>query len=89
MNIRIGNYHLANDSRQYTLSEVRVSEGEKTAGEEILTDTTYHPSIDSALKALLERKIKESDAMTLAELRRDFNAAVAWIQSQFYVGKVV
>ena len=83
MNIRIDKYAITNDSRQYMVSEVKVSTGEKTAGEEVLLNTTFHSSLPSALDALLKRKIKESDAKTLGELKKDFDEAVLWIKSQF------
>lgn len=83
MDIKIGKYVLKNDDRQYTLSEMKISKGEKTAGEEIISNITYHPSITSALEALLERKIKTSDATTLSEIKKDFSEAVVWIKDQF------
>lgn len=83
MDIKIGKYVLRNDDRQYTLSETKISKGGKTAGEEIISNTTYHPSITAALEALLERKIKSSDATTLAELKRDVHESMTWIKAQF------
>ena len=83
MNIRIDKYAITNDSRQYMVSEVKVSTGEKTAGEEVLLNTTFHSNIPSALEALLERKVKESDAKTLGEFKKDFDEAIAWIKAQF------
>jgi hypothetical protein len=44
-------------------------------------DPSYYPTIDSALRAVSERKLRRSDAKNLAELRADIAAVHAEIRA--------
>lgn len=82
MKVKIGKYLLTNDSRQYLLSEVKIAADGKNAGNEVISNTTYYPTIAGVLNALLELKIKSSDATTLSELKESHAEAVAWINDK-------
>lgn len=83
MNIKVGKYNITDVDNQYVVTETKVVRGGKTVGTEKAANHTYHPTIESALTNVLRRKVHESDATTLEQLRRDVHDAVAWLKGQF------
>lgn len=83
MDITLGKYNLSNDDRQFIVSEIKIIQDGKNAGAEIKANQTYHSTLSSAISAVLDRRIKRSEATTLIGLKSDYEAAKKWIQDQF------
>lgn len=77
------NLYLESDERQYILVEYSIAKSGKNEGEAVGRNLSYHPSIDSAIRALVQRKIKESTAQTLAELAQDVRRIDEYIRGLF------
>jgi hypothetical protein len=69
MNIRIRNkWLLSSTANNFEVSDIMTQKTGKHKGEEILINTQYPSSIDSALNNVFKRCLLISDATTLAEL---------------------
>ena len=71
MNIKIGKYKLSSNSMNYIISEE--IQNQKT-GEMYDTNHSYHMTILAAINNVLERRLRESDATTLVELKTELTA---------------
>ena len=71
MDIKIGSYRLTNDSMNFIVSEVFISDGDKHKGQEYQSNHSYHTSIEQALNNVLKRRLLKSDSTTLRELQKD------------------
>lgn len=52
-------------------------------GEAHYKDITYHPKLENALKELLSRKIKGSNAKSVSELLKSIQDTHAWLRREF------
>ncbi len=71
MRIKIGKYVLTSGAKDFQVTELYISEGERTKAEELEKDTTYLDSLEGALNNILKRKLLDSDATTLAQLLKE------------------
>ncbi len=60
----------------------KVKEGEKK-GEEYEANQTYYPSLASALNSLIQKRLKDSDATTLMELKNDLKVIKEELYAEF------
>ena len=87
MEIPIGKYVITSDSYCYALSEKKkVKEGENQ-GTEYLQNIGYYSTIEICLEALLEHKIRTSDAATIKELLEEMKKASKFIRAEFKKAK--
>lgn len=73
MNILIGDHRITSDSYNIILQRRTTAKKDTVhlkVGDEVLSDPRYVSTLEDACNSLLERKIKESDAQTIAELRQ-------------------
>jgi len=80
-----GNLYLESDELQFVLKRYTVAQSGKSYGQEIGQVDGYYPSIHSAIKAVMVKKIKESTATNLKELSEDIKRIESWIKSKFEV----
>lgn len=81
MNIKIGNYKITSDAFQFILSETKVKTSGKNEGLEYDTNHQHFPTISGALNSLVGKRLRKSEATTLAGLRKDLKQ----IRSELYV----
>ncbi len=66
MNIPIGKYWLSSDRHNYVISKPPVKGND---GKVRYPDPTYHSNLSSAFTDLLGRRLRQTDAATLKELK--------------------
>jgi len=71
MNIKIGKYKLSSNSMNYIISEEIQNQKTKEMYD---TNYSYHMTILAAINNVLERRLRESDAITLIELKNELAA---------------
>ncbi len=69
MNIKIGDYRLRSDSRNYIVSSAEKKRDKK--GNEFYEKCTYHPSIENAISNILQRRLKKSEATSIGGLLKE------------------
>lgn len=84
MNIRVGNYKITSDKSQYVVSEIKEHTDGKNIGLEYETAFKFYPHISYAINSLVERQLKDSDATTLAELRKDLKQIRTELYALFF-----
>jgi hypothetical protein len=72
MEIKIGKFIITSDDRQYVLSEEKISKSGKSEGNTYTDDIGYYCKLVDVLNALLELKLRRSDATTLGEFKNDY-----------------
>ncbi len=71
MNIQIGKYWLSSDRHNYIISKPPVKD---KRGFKTYPRPTYYSSLSSAFTGLLERRLRQTDATTLGELKNAHHA---------------
>jgi hypothetical protein len=84
INLKIDKYHITNDTLQYIISEKTTIKEGKHAGEIAMVNKRYFPSLAGAFIALFEKRLKESNAATLTEFKKDHDAALEWIKDNVH-----
>lgn len=70
LNITISDkYVVTGTTHDLVLSEKKISEQGKNAGQEVLTRVGYYSKFDHLVRELMHKEIIESEAQTLEELR--------------------
>jgi hypothetical protein len=77
MKIRIGDYSLSTSASAFRVSEIKKNSDKDSEhfGEEYESEHTYPSSLENALNDILNRKVKESDAVTLEQLLKSHTDA--------------
>ncbi len=71
MRIEISNYVITSESRNIILNKaMTVQEGER-AGEEYLSPIGFYSTVEQAMKAVGNHKIKQSEATSIKELMKE------------------
>lgn len=83
MNIRVGTYRLTAGPNDFEISEVKTGLTGKRKGKEVITNTQYFPSIESALNNVLKRRLLKSDATALADLLNELKTHRTELQELF------
>lgn len=74
-------YVLTSDAHNWTISKKKVFQSGKRAGETRLDPIGHHSVLGSALRALLEAKLKESDATSLDGLHKEISSFKKEVES--------
>lgn len=66
-----GDLYISGDRLEYAIERKTTTQSGKTAGAELFTQISHHPTVQSCLKAIMRMKIADSTATTLQELKAD------------------
>lgn len=83
VSIDVGPYRLESYENGWTTGERRVRKGGKDAGAVYLVGQAYHGSLTQALTSLQDRWVRESDASSFADLRKELKAFRAEVSGLF------
>jgi len=83
MNIEIGNHVITSDPYNIIISKKYTAKKGKKAGEKVVTPIAYAPTIELAVKKLVNIKVRESDATTLRELADEIKAYHYTVKNAF------
>ena len=72
--INLGKHVLTSDANNWTIAEPRVVQSGERAGAVVDYPIGYYPTLPSALSALLELRLRDSEATTLRELAAEVAA---------------
>ena len=80
-----GQLYLESDSMQFILRQYWIGKDKDGAPKESSKTLGYYPSISSVLNHAFKMRIMESQATTIAELKKDFDELSEWFKEQFDV----
>ncbi|MCA1029280.1 hypothetical protein LCM23_25035 [Cytobacillus kochii] len=75
-----GNLYLESDDKCFVIKEYTGKEDNK--GKALFKTFGYFPTVEQAMKKLVQMKIKQSNALTLIELVREIEGINQYIQSK-------
>ena len=85
MNINIAGYVIRSDDVCYMVCEEGVYQTGKRKGKKYFDVKTYHSTFESAVSSILEKKIRQSEANSLKELKEDVSKIKALIKKELEV----
>lgn len=75
--IDVGSFRLESYELGWTVGKLSVRKSGEREGEDYLTRQSYYPRLEMAVNALTDSALRESEAETFGELRRDLDAIKA------------
>lgn len=83
MEIKIGKYTITSDPLCIILNETKTIKNGKRKGEKYLSPIGYYIGVEGCLDALLELKIRESQATSIKELLDEVKETGKFIREEF------
>jgi ATP/maltotriose-dependent transcriptional regulator MalT len=75
-------YRLESYTDGWYVQKKRIVEKGERVGAVAWDTLTYHGTLPAAIRALLERELRSSEATSLAELKQVQNRFMAWVKAQ-------
>ena len=83
MNIKIGKYTITSDSLNFIITETDKLRERKDGSKIEGRGSKFFVKISDALNHIVDQRIKESDAVTIRDLQKDFYRNQEWVKDQF------
>lgn len=83
MKIEMGKYSITSDPLCIILNEKKAIKSGENKGKEYISPVGYYPTVEDCMDALIERKIRESQATSFKELLNEVKEISKFIRKQF------